>query len=343
MTTHIPAPAEPERPVPAVGGVVAGADDERFCDLPTGIRLCYRIDGPGEAGGPDSAVPVLLIAGLSLDLTSWPSSLVAGLVASGRQVIRFDNREVGRTTFRAAPPPPPGRARLVLARPRPDAYDLTAMAEDAVGLLDHLGVARAHVVGMSMGGMIAQSLAAAHGARVATLTSIFSNTGTPGVGQPARSTLRLMAKRPPRDRAEYVARHLALLAHIGSTTFPPDAAAEADWAAGSWDRGPGPRGHEGIARQIGAIQASGDRTASLAAVTAPTLVIHGDADLMVHPSGGRATAAAIAGARHVEIPGLRHHLAPGVVDQLVELVTGHLGSGERAPAGPSHGAGRVPG
>ncbi|WP_397313081.1 MULTISPECIES: alpha/beta fold hydrolase [Parafrankia] len=327
------------------------------------MRLCYRIDEPdqsdrsgqsgqngqsGQSGrnDPGGAVPVLLIAGLSLDLASWPESMVAGLLSSGLRVIRFDNRDVGRTTFPAASPspPPPGRARLLLARPRPDAYSLAAMVEDTVGLLDQLGVARAHVVGMSMGGMIAQSLAARHGERVATLTSIFSTTGARQVGQPARSTLRLMARRPPRDREEAVARHLALLGHIGSATYPPDVDVESDWAARAWDRGPGPRGRAGVARQIGAIQASGNRTASLAAVTAPTLVIHGDADLMVHPSGGRATAAAITGARHVEITGLRHHLAPGVVDQLVELITDHTSTARAStarPAGEAPAAGKA--
>jgi pimeloyl-ACP methyl ester carboxylesterase len=195
------------------------------------------------------------------------------------------------------------------------------MAADTVGLLDALGIERAHLVGMSMGGMIAQTVAARHPARVLTLTSIFSTTGHRRVGQPARSTLLRLARGPARTVEESVERHLAMLAHIGSTTFPPDQDHERAWATAVWDRCGGARSGAPVARQIGAIQASGDRTAELARIAAPTLVVHGDRDLMVHPTGGRATADAVPGARHVEIAGMGHHLAPGVVDRLVELTT----------------------
>lgn len=284
---------------------------DRFVDLPAGPRLCYRVEGP------DDGVPLLLIAGLGLDLTSWPRRMVDGFVERGFRVVRFDNRDAGRSA--RIPTPPPGKLRQLLARPRPDAYDLGDMAADTVGLLDHLGVDRAHLVGMSMGGMIAQVVAARHPGRVATLTSIFSTTGHRGVGQPARSTLARMAKRPARTADESVRRHLAMLRHIGSTAFPPDQDAERAWAAGLWERADGVHARRGVPRQIGAIQASGDRTAELRRITAPTLVVHGDTDRMVHTSGGRATAEAIPGARYVEIAGMGHHLAPGVVDRLVQL------------------------
>ncbi|HEX8767796.1 MAG TPA: alpha/beta fold hydrolase, partial [Jatrophihabitans sp.] len=202
-----------------------------------------------------------------------------------------------------------------------DAYDLADMAADTVGLLDALGIERVHLVGMSMGGMIAQTVAARHPARVLTLTSIFSTTGHRRVGQPTRSTLLRLARGPARTVEESVERHLAMLAHIGSTAFPPDDDLERAWATAVWDRCGGARSGAPVARQIGAIQASGDRTAELARIAAPTLVVHGDRDLMVHPTGGRATADAIPGARHVEIAGMGHHLAPGVVDRLVELTT----------------------
>src|SRR4051794_1774481 len=142
---------------------------DQFCRRPGGVDLCYRTEGP--AGGP----ALLLIAGLSLDLTSWPASMVGGFVDRGFHVIRFDNRDVGRSG--RAPVPPPGRLRQLFGRPRADAYDLGDMTADTLALLDHLDVPRAHVVGMSMGGMIAQTLAARHPARVASLTSIFSTTG----------------------------------------------------------------------------------------------------------------------------------------------------------------------
>jgi NAD(P)-dependent dehydrogenase (short-subunit alcohol dehydrogenase family)/pimeloyl-ACP methyl ester carboxylesterase len=298
------------------------ADQDRFVELPTGIRLCYRVDGP------DDGEPLLLIAGLAIDLTSWPQRMVDGLVERGFRVLRFDNRDVGRSTF--VDTPPPSRVQQLLARPRPDAYDLGDMAEDALGLLDALGVQRVHLVGMSMGGMIAQTLAARHPDRVAGLTSIFSTTGHRRVGQPARSTILRLAQPPARTREESVTRHLAMLAHIGSTTFPPDAAEERAWAEAAWDRCADPRRSRGVARQIQAIQASGDRTAELARIVAPTLVVHGDRDRMVHPTGGRATAEAVPGARHVEIAGMAHHLAPGVVDRLVGLVTAHA-RGEDLP------------
>jgi pimeloyl-ACP methyl ester carboxylesterase len=286
--------------------------EDEYCDLPTGLRVCYRAEGDPQG------VPLLLIAGLGLDLTSWPRPLLDGLAARGFRVVRFDNRDAGRSTRVDARPP--GKLRQLVARPLPGAYRLEDMAADAAGLLEHLGIERAHVVGMSMGGMIGQALAATHPDRVASLTSIFSTTGARGIGQPARSTLLRMARRAARTRDEWVARHLAMLDHIASRSHPYDEAAERAWAAEVWERGGGPARAAGVARQIGAIQASGDRTAALRTITAPTLVIHGDVDRMVHPSGGRATATAIPGARHVEIAGMSHHLAPGVVDRLADLI-----------------------
>jgi pimeloyl-ACP methyl ester carboxylesterase len=293
--------------------VTADAAGDLFVDLPAGPRICYRVEGPADG------VPLLLIAGLGIDLTSWPQRMVDGFTDRGFRVVRFDNRDVGRSS--SIDTPPPGRLRQLLARPRPDAYDLADMAADTYGLLDHLGVGRVHLVGMSMGGMIAQTLAARHPDRVASLTSIFSTTGHKRVGQPARSTLLRLAKGPARTVEESVERHLAMLDHIGSATFLPDEDLERAWATGLWERGGGLRARAGVPRQISAIQASGDRTAELRQITAPTLVVHGDVDRMVHPTGGRATAAAIPGARLVEIAGMGHHLAPDVVDRLVELTT----------------------
>jgi pimeloyl-ACP methyl ester carboxylesterase len=290
---------------------VSAAD--QFVDLPAGPRICFRVEGP------DDGVPLLLIAGLGIDLTSWPQQMVDGFTARGFRVIRFDNRDIGRSS--AIDAPRPGRLRQLLARPRPDAYDLGDMAADAVGLLDALHVDRVHLVGMSMGGMIAQTVAARHPDRVASLTSIFSTTGDRSVGQPARSTLLRLARGPSPTVEASVERHLAMLRHIGSPTLLPDPDRERAWATGFWERGGGVRARAGVPRQIGAIQASGDRTAEVASITAPTLVVHGSTDRMVHPTGGRATAAAVPGARFVEIPGMGHHLAPGAVDRLVDLTT----------------------
>ncbi|MFE6306168.1 alpha/beta fold hydrolase [Nocardiopsis sp. NPDC057823] len=289
--------------------------EDRFADLSDGTRICYRVQGPPEG------VPVLLIAGLGLDLTSWPGRMVDGLLDRGARVVAFDNRDAGRST--RVPTPSPSPLHSVLGRPRPDSYDLGAMAADTVGLLDHLGIERAHLVGMSMGGMIGQTLAARHPDRAASLTSVFSTTGERRVGRVAWSSLARMGGRPARTVEESVRKHLAFLRHIGSAVFPPDIDEEVAWARGLWERAGGVRARSGVPRQIGAIHASGDRTRELARIGAPTLVVHGDVDLMVHPSGGRATARAVPGARFVEIAGMAHHLAPGVVDRLVDLVGDH--------------------
>jgi pimeloyl-ACP methyl ester carboxylesterase len=281
---------------------------EDFYEVGGGRRVCYRTDGDpsGEA--------LLLIAGLSLDLTSWPQAMIDGLVGRGFFVIRFDNRDAGRTT--PAQTPPPG----LLRRPRLDGYDLGDMAADAVGVLDHLGVGQAHVVGMSMGGMIAQTIAARYPSRIATLTSIYSTTGARRVGQPAASTMLMLANPGSRTREQAVRKHLTLMRHLAGTGFPLDETAAAEYAARAWDRGLRQDAGRGIARQINAIYRSGDRTAELRRIAVPTLVIHGDRDRIVHPSGGRATAAAIPGARHVVIAGMGHDLAPGVTDRVVELI-----------------------
>lgn len=298
---------------------------DRFVDLPGDLRICYRVDGPDDG-------PVLvLLAGLGLDLTSWPQPMVDGFVARGFRVVRPDNRDAGRSSrVRAGSP---GFARQLLARPRRDAYDLADMAADTVGLLDHLGVPAAHLLGMSLGGMIAQTVAARYPDRVLTLTSVFSTTGERRVGQPARSTLLRMAQGPSRDVEQSVARHLSMLRHIGSSELQPDEQAERAWAEGLWRRAGGRRARSGIPRQISAIHASGDRTAELARVVAPTLVVHGSRDRMVHPGGGEATARAIRGARHVVVPGMGHHLAPGVVERLVELTSELAGQPSRSVAG----------
>ena len=259
---------------------------ERFAQLPTGVTICYAVDGP------DDGVPLLLVAGLGQQLHAWPGELVDGLVQRGFRVIRLDNRDAGRSSRIAAPPP--ATWRKMLARARSDAYDLTDMTEDLVGLLDHLEVPRAHVVGMSMGGMIAQTLAASHPDRVLSLTSFISTTGRPDAGQPTWSTKLRLARPPARTRAESIARHLSMTAHLAGTAHRFDTAVETAYAELAWDRVTDPRtSSAGTSRQIQAVQASGNRTEQVRRIAAPTLVVHGDRDLIVHPSGGRATAEAI--------------------------------------------------
>jgi pimeloyl-ACP methyl ester carboxylesterase len=297
------------------------SDDDLFCELPSGIRLCYRSDG--RTGGR----PVLLVAGLALDLTSWSPQLVGALVDAGFRVLRVDNRDAGLSTHVATPPP--SILRQALARPRREDYDLSDLADDLIGLLDALEIERVDVIGMSMGGMVAQTLAARFPDRVRSLTSIISTTGERGVGQPARSTMLRMARPPARDVDGYVRRHLSAVRTLGSPAFPIDVESETRRAREVWERGGGAAASAGSARQIAAIQKSGDRTAEVRRITAPTLVIHGEHDVMVHPSGGRATADAIPGARLVTLPDLRHGLPDGVVPQLAPLLLEHLASADR--------------
>lgn len=299
---------------------------DQFAQLPHGIRLCYRV-----TGDPD-AIPVLLISGMSQDLTTWPQDFVDGLVAAGFRVIQHDNRDIGRSTPMRSKPPT--LLHQLRGRARPDAYTLEDMAQDSVALLDHLGVERAHFIGQSMGGMIAQVIAAHSPERVLTLTSMYSTTGAPRVGGVAWSTKAKIAKRPPRGKAGYIAQHLEITAHLAGRRYPIDPVVETAAATTAWDRR-GTAGAAGIARQIQAIQASGDRTKAVASITAPTLVIHGDRDLIVHPSGGKATAETIAGAHLVSVEGMGHHFAPQLVQPLLERITDHLA--DRVPEARSGG------
>lgn len=171
-----------------------------------------------------------------------------------------------------------------------------------------------------MGGMIAQTVAAAEPARVRSLTSIFSTTGAKKVGQPALSTMRLLAAPPARTRTAAVRAHLRITSHVAGTGYPIDDAAEAAVVAGGWDRAAGDLA-AGTARQIQAIQASGDRTAQLSRITAPTLVLNGDRDLLVAPSGGAATVKAIRSAQHVVIPGMGHHIPEALVEPITQYIS----------------------
>lgn len=288
--------------------------DEQMADVGRGIELCH--DGVGDPAAP----PVVLIAGLGQQKHTWPSEFAARLADRGYRVIRFDNRDVGRSTHADFPAPKP----LAMLRGGGHArqYHLGDMARDTVGLLDALGHRDAHLVGVSMGGMIAQTVAAHHPGRVRTLTSIMSNTGARRIGRPAASTWWLMATaKPPRTRAEACESAVKTFRHIGSHGFPFDEEWVRDKAGVAWDRDPT---SAGVSRQLAAIFASGDRTAELRHVDVPTLVIHGDRDRMVHPSGGAATARAIPGARLETIVGMGHDLPSGAWDRLLDLIAEHL-------------------
>ncbi|MEV6162146.1 alpha/beta hydrolase [Streptomyces sp. NPDC052052] len=289
-----------------------------YADVADGVRLCYRIDG-----GPEG-VPLLLLSGLGQDLTYWPQAFVDSLVARGFRVIRHDNRDTGRSTTIDKPAPPAWRQ--LFGRPLPDAYTLADTASDSVGLLRHLGVRRVHLLGQSMGGMIAQVIAAEYPEQMHTLTSLYSTTGSKKAGKAAWSTKLKPAAKPPADAQEGLATHLKVVHHPAGPAYPVDEELEAAYVAGLWARAT-VIGGGGFARQVQAISASGDRTGRVRSITAPTLVIHGDHDLMVDPSGGLATAAAIRGSVYVPVAGMGHHLAPGVFGLIADLVGEHTGVG----------------
>lgn len=281
-----------------------------------GITIEYDVRGTGE--------PLLLVMGLGGQLTDWPEELLDRLVDAGFEVIRFDNRDSGLSTeFDWEPPTVRAMAAAMLTRRRPAAgYLLNDMARDAAELLAALGHQSAHVVGMSMGGMIAQTLAISHPAKVRSLTSIMSNTGDRKHGQPRRALLAKMARMPEPRRESAVDDAVTMFGLISGPTFDPvehRRLAEVS-VARSWRP-------KGTARQAAAIFASPDRTAALRLVTAPTLVLHGLLDPLVMPSGGMATALAVPGSRLVMYPEMGHDLPR---QRLAEIVAEIARNAERA-------------
>lgn len=283
---------------------------ERFCTVGE-LSLCY------ETFGAPEDPPLLLVMGLGTQMIAWREDFCRGLVERGFHVIRFDNRDIGRSSRVVGRAP--SVAELALGRWVVAAYTLADMAADAAGLLDHLGIEAAHVVGASMGGMIAQTLAARRPERVRSLVSIMSHTGSRRTGQPSARVLPTFLRRPPTERDAMVAHIIRLFGMIGSTGFERDPDELRQIIESSLDRDDEPAG---TGRQLAAIMASGNRTAELRRITAPTLVIHGAEDRLISPSGGRATARAIPGARLKLIPGMGHDLPrgawPAVIDGIVE-------------------------
>jgi pimeloyl-ACP methyl ester carboxylesterase len=279
---------------------------ERFAKVGD-VELCYETFG--DAGDP----AVLLIMGLGTQMIAWHEDFCAELAGRGFHVIRYDNRDVGRST-RFDDVPPPGTAQLLTQRPKRLAYTLRDMAGDAAGLIEALGYDSAHVVGASMGGMIGQMLAIHQPERVRSLVSIMSTTGARWVGQPAAAVYPFFMKPLPRDREQYIERGLKLWSIIGSPGFERTDEEIRDLLERGWDRGLSPHG---TMRQLGAIVDSGNRTRDLRRIKAPTLVIHGTKDKMIRVSGGKATARAIPGAELELIEGMGHDLPRGAWPRLI--------------------------
>jgi pimeloyl-ACP methyl ester carboxylesterase len=289
---------------------------EQFCDVGGGITLCY------ETFGDPTDPATLLVMGLGAQMVAWQEDFCEQLAARGLYVIRFDNRDIGRSTHLQGPPP----SLLQLLRYSVSApYTLADMAQDTVGLMDELEIDRAHVIGASMGGMIAQTLAARHPARTRSLVSMMSSTGGRWVGRPALSSYTIFLRKVPREREAFIGHAERLFAKIGSRGIPQDTEGERKIAAQSFDR---ELDRTGAGRQLAAIIASGDRTAELELITAPTLVIHGSVDPLVSPSGGRATARAIPGAELMTIEGMGHDLPRVLWPRLIDAFADHAAAAE---------------
>lgn len=281
------------------------------------LELCYETFG-------NSADPALvLIMGLATQMIAWREEFCAGLASRGFFVVRFDNRDVGRSTT-LDHLPVPTRGQLLRRDKRAASYTLEDMALDVLGLLDHLEIERAHVAGASMGAMIAQTVAAEHPDRVLSLVSIMGSTGSLWSGQPRLRTAKVLMSVPPADRDGFVDHMVKTFTIIGSPGFARDEAELRQFAQATFDRGRNPAA---ASRQLAAIIALGDRTPALRQITAPTLVIHGSADTLVRPSGGRATAKAIAGSRLVEIQGMGHDLPREVWPQITDAIAENAARG----------------
>ncbi len=282
---------------------------EQFADVGD-VTLCY------ETFGDASDPPILLIMGLGTQMIAWRDDFCRMLADRGFYVIRYDNRDVGHSTKMKGRAP--SLVQMTTRRIKNPAYTLGEMADDAIGLLDHLGIERAHIVGASMGGMIAQHVGFRYPGRVLSLVSIMASTGHRLVGQPSLAIMPLFLSRPEGSKEAYVERAVKLFRAVGSTKHFDEQGVR-EIAEAGWERGVD---FAGTGRQLGAIMADGNRTKRLRRITAPTLVIHGTDDKLVAPSGGKATAKAIKGAKLLMLDGMGHDLPrplwPKLVDAIVE-------------------------
>jgi pimeloyl-ACP methyl ester carboxylesterase len=283
-----------------------------------GIQIEY------DEHGDKNAPPLLLVMGLGAQMTLWPQELVDALVQRGFRVIRYDNRDIG-LSHKMEGAKSPGIVKMMLLsrfglKPKVP-YTLADMADDGIGLLDALGIQKAHIVGASMGGMIAQHMAFSHPERVLTLTSIMSTTGNRKLPQATKEAMSALTKRPESMDEEVLVEHgVKVATAIGSPGYrsDPDKVRERSRALIKRSFYP-----QGMPRQLAAIIADGDRRARLQSVAAPTLVIHGEADPLVPLAGGQDTAAHIKGARLKTIPGMGHDLPLELVDEIADAIAEH--------------------
>ena len=274
-----------------------------------GIEIAY------ETFGDPSGRPLLLVMGLATQMLAWHEEFCGALVDLGFHVVRYDNRDIGLSTHLHDAPVPDVMAAFG-GDTSSASYTLDDMADDAVALLDHLGIDRAHVVGASMGGMIAQTVASRHPARVASLTSIMS-TPSSAIGSPTQEAMAVLFAPPATSREEAVQRARTAYEVIGSPAYPLDLPWLASISGEAYDRAYDPLG---VARQLLAVHASGDRTPSLRELAVPTLVVHGDADPLVQVAGGHATAEAVPDAELLVLEGMGHNLPRELWPQITEAI-----------------------
>ncbi len=296
-----------------------GKSPEQFANA-NGIRICY------DAFGHPADPPLLLVMGLNCQMIAWDDGFCEQLAARGLYVIRFDNRDSGLATrFDAAgvPDVAAALAALMTGRPISAPYLLGDMAQDAIGLLDHLGIAQAHVVGASMGGAIAQLLAIHHPQRVRSLTSIMATSGAKGLPPPTPAAMAVLMQPAPSDLAGYTQNFRQGWQVLRVGRFAPDEARDAERAAKTYARGLNPAG---AARQMVAILASGSRKAQLAGVTVPTLVIHGKVDPLIPVECGIDVARTVPGAKLVVVEGMGHALPIAMWPQIIDAIANHAAS-----------------
>jgi pimeloyl-ACP methyl ester carboxylesterase len=289
-----------------------------------GIELCYEIFGK------DDAEPMLLIMGLGAQMILWDDEFCLELASRGFRVIRFDNRDIGKSSKLSGGKPlkPLELLKLrFLKIPIEAPYRLRDMAEDTVGLMDALGINSAHLVGASMGGMIAQEIAILFPDRVRSLTSIMSTTGNPKLPPPTREAGAMLMAPPPQTKEEFLIRFAQTWKVLRVGSFPLDEAKDRERALRVFERGLNPAG---VGRQLRAILASGSRKERLRAVKAPTLVIHGTVDPLVHPEGGKDTAAAIPGAKLMMVDGMGHALPIPMWPQIIDAIDKHAHGATKA-------------
>jgi pimeloyl-ACP methyl ester carboxylesterase len=277
-----------------------------------GVRLAY------ETSGPADGMPLLLVHGLATQMLFWHEDLLTDLADRGFFVVRFDNRDIGLSTHLHDAPPPDVMAALT-GDTSSASYRLEDMADDAAGLLDHLGIDKAHVLGVSMGGMIAQTIAIDHPDRVVSLTSVMS-TPTPRIGAPTQAAAAVLLAAPATGRDEAIERAVATYQVIGSPGYPLDEPWLREVAGAAYDRSYDPMG---VGRQLLAIHASGDRTPRLRQLRVPTLVVHGEDDPLVQVAGGKATAEAVPDSTLLLIPRMGHNLPRELWPTILDAFTEH--------------------